>query len=203
MAEDKNLRERLIEAMAEMANPKKSETATVPTKSGRQYTYKYETLDQVLAVVRPALMRHGIGLAQESRWDGDGQRWLLVTSVFDAREQMTLDMRELRTYPSAQDTGSWETYMRRYALRTAFGLAGEDDDGARTARAKPQEPSEKERFWRVCQQIASARPDTTAEEVSQEFRKFLPSKPSDADWAEARVAAQEQLHAINNPEISS
>ena len=29
----------------------------------------------------------------------------------------------------AQACGSFETYMRRYALRSAFGLCGEDDDG--------------------------------------------------------------------------
>lgn len=132
------IRARLMAAMAEMYNPKKSETATVPTKGGGNYSYRYETLEQLLEIVRPALMAHGLGLTQGvRRIDGT---WSLVTSVFDGEDSLALDERPMRDFPGAQDAGSWETYMRRYALRSAFGLCGEDDDVAAAQRASKPKP---------------------------------------------------------------
>lgn len=132
------IRARLMAAMAEMYNPKKSETATVPTKGGGNYSYRYETLEQLLEIVRPALMAHGLGLTQGvRRIDGT---WSLVTSVFDGEDSLALDERPMRDSPGAQDAGSWETYMRRYALRSAFGLCGEDDDEAAAQRASKPKP---------------------------------------------------------------
>ena len=134
----KAIRARLMAAMAEMDNPKKSETATIPAKGGGKYSYRYETLEQLLEIVRPALMAHGLGLTQGvRRIDGT---WSLVTSVFDGEDSLALDERPMRDFPGAQDAGSWETYMRRYALRSAFGLCGEDDDGAAAQRASKPKP---------------------------------------------------------------
>lgn len=136
------LRTRLIEAMGEMTNPAKSNKATVPTKSGKTYTYSYESLDQVLAAIRPPLMAHGIGLTQPMDWNEVTGCWVLRTVVFDAEERLELDVRPVYPTADAQTSGSFETYMRRYALRSAFGLCGEDDDGqvatnmAREARSK-------------------------------------------------------------------
>lgn len=136
------LRTRLIEAMAEMANPAKSNKATVPTKSGKTYTYNYESLDQVLAAIRPPLMAHGIGLTQPMDWNEVTGCWVLRTVVFDDEDRLVLDVRPMYPTADAQTSGSFETYMRRYALRSAFGLCGEDDDGqvatnmAREARSK-------------------------------------------------------------------
>ncbi len=127
-----NFNERLIKAMSQMVNPSKSSTAVVPTKNGGKYTYKYETLDQVLAAVRPPLFENGIGLTQSVAWDKETGSHILSTIVFDEDNRVVLDARPITISADAQACGSYETYMRRYALRTAFGLAGEDDDGAAT-----------------------------------------------------------------------
>lgn len=145
MAEKKEdprpLKARLVDAMADMVNPTKSKTAKVPTKGGG-YEYNYESLDQVLAAVRPPLVAHGIGMTQRQVWSERTSSYALETVVFDEREEIVLDTRPMHDYPSAQDTGSWETYMRRYALRSAFGLAGEDDDGAAASAPRAvQQPS--------------------------------------------------------------
>lgn len=139
-----NFEGRLIEAMAEMANPSKSNTATVATKNGEKYSYNYESLDQVLAVVRPPLMAHGIGLTQRQEWDPETESYVLRTVVFDDDHSMMLDQRPMRQYDDAKACGSWETYMRRYALRCAFGLTGEDDDGTATVGAKRTQPSQQD-----------------------------------------------------------
>ena len=150
MDETKTFDERLIEAMGEMVNPTKSAPAEDPTRSGGRYTYKYETLDQVLAAVRPPLIKNGIGLTQKQVWDETTQQYVLQTIVFDAENHRILDQRPILPFTDAQACGSWETYLRRYALRTAFALAGEDDDGnqtnhtlGKTTKQKPVERRKK------------------------------------------------------------
>lgn len=128
----KTFNQKLMEAMKEMDNPKKEKLATVQTKSGKEYSYNYETLDQVLGVVRPALMNHGLMLVQGVKWNDSINEFVLETGIMDESEERILDVRPFRRCDDAQVEGSWETYMRRYAIRTAFGLTGEDDDGAAT-----------------------------------------------------------------------
>lgn len=141
MAEEKDTRtfnKRLMDAMAEMENPTKSKTAKVPTKSGKEFSYNYESLDQVLAVVRPALTAHGLMLVQGIKWHEPSNGYVLETGAMDDTEVRIMDTRPIPSCNDAQAEGSWETYKRRYALRTAFGLTGEDDDGEATK--KPKKP---------------------------------------------------------------
>lgn len=117
---------RLIDAMKEMENP---------TKSKQAYKYKYETLEQVLGVIRPALAKNGLMLTQCQVKDPMTNKQVLETHVFDADgKDITMDSRPIPECTDAQAQGSWETYLRRYSLRTAFGLTGEDDDGAATVK---------------------------------------------------------------------
>jgi hypothetical protein len=142
---------RLVAAMGDMSNPTRSSVATVPTRGGSKYTYKYETLEQVLAIVKPALQAHGIGMSQGSAWSDVAGTYVLQTKVFDETESRILDERPLCATTDAQAYGGFETYMRRYALRSAFGLCGEDDDGASATssarnaarKQKRREPAEK------------------------------------------------------------
>lgn len=128
MAETKKtFNQKLIAAMKEMDNPKKE-------KEG--YNYKYETLEQVLGIVKPALEKQGMMLVQGVVWNESINGFVLETGVIDDSESRTLDMRPFHICDDAQAEGSWETYMRRYAIRTAFGLTGEDDDGAATLNSK-------------------------------------------------------------------
>lgn len=132
MAEEKDTRtfdKRLIDAMAEMGNP---------TKSKKGYNYMYETLEQVLGIIRPALANNGLMLFQSVKWHNMSSEFVLETGVFGENESRIMDERPFHTCNDAQAEGSWETYMRRYALRTAFGLTGEDDDGEATK--KPKKP---------------------------------------------------------------
>lgn len=130
--DERSFNRRLMDAMAEMVNPTKGKTAKVPTKSGKEYSYQYESLDQVLDIVDPALHNHGLCQTQRQSWNDQCNSFVLQTLVFDDNEERIMDVRPLPSQPDAQKSGSYETYMRRYALKTVFGLAGEDDDGAAT-----------------------------------------------------------------------
>ena len=122
----KTFARRLADSMAAMPNP---------VKDTKAYNYKYETLDQVLSIVQPALMKNDLLVTQGVTRSESGV-WYLVTTLHDLTDDTsrTIDARPLDFGPDQQKNGSYETYARRYALKTCFGLCGEDDDGARTVR---------------------------------------------------------------------
>ena len=121
---------RLSMAIAEMPNP---------VKDTKAYNYKYETLAQVLAIVQPALLKHGLFVTQGMECVSE-DKYELRTLIYDAESdtpRMVMDCRPVFLKGDSQKDGSSETYARRYALKTVFGLAGEDDDGA--AASEPRE----------------------------------------------------------------
>lgn len=126
---------RLAEAMASMPNPRKDTKA---------YNYKYETLDQVLSIVQPALMEQGL-FVQQGVVRRDAGEWALTTTIIDTSDgnAQLMDMRPLLFGEDQQRNGSYETYARRYALKTVFGLCGEDDDGAATTPSKGRKAPQK------------------------------------------------------------
>lgn len=121
-----NFNKRLSLAMASMPNP---------VKDAKAYNYKYETLDQVLAIVQPALMANGLFVNQGIEWGAEGYE--LRTVVYDTEggiDCKVMDSRPVKLTGDSQKDGSAETYARRYALKTVFGLCGEDDDGAASSK---------------------------------------------------------------------
>lgn len=118
----------LVSATGIMRNPVLDSTA----KAG-SYTYKYASLESVLRAVRDALGAFNLVLVQgcEIMTADDGTTFgmMLKTSVIHASgEWLTLDTRYIPINTNAQQFGSFETYMRRYALCSAFALVGADDD---------------------------------------------------------------------------
>lgn len=138
MTNETTIREKLIAARADMANPVKTKAVKAGARS-----YNYEVLSDVLEIVTDALHAHGLGLIQGVKpcvqdhatlagaevEVGTVIGWWLQTKVTDGKEELTLDTRPLDFPADPQVAGSKETYARRYALKTAFGLAGVDDDG--------------------------------------------------------------------------
>ena len=126
MGDKKTFSRRLAESMAAMPNP---------VKDTKAYNYKYETLDQVLSIVQPALVSNDL-LVTQGVTRSDNGTWYLVTTLHDLTDDTahTIDTRPLDFGSDQQKNGSYETYARRYALKTCFGLCGEDDDGAKTVR---------------------------------------------------------------------
>lgn len=137
MSNETTIREKLIAAQADMTNPVKSKAVKAGARS-----YNYEVLSDVLEIVADALHAHGLGLTQGVYPAANGYE--LYTGVTDGQESLILDQRPLDFPDDPQAAGSKETYARRYALKTAFGLAGVDDDGEaahQMAVRAPQTPS--------------------------------------------------------------
>lgn len=124
---------RLCAAMAAMPNPVKDTNA---------YKYKYETLEQVLGIVQPALMANGLFVCQGKAKDSSGA-CELRTYIWDAEGDTPptlMDTRPVKIMGDSQKDGSSETYERRYALKTVFGLCGEDDDGQANSKPRYKQP---------------------------------------------------------------
>lgn len=90
--------------------------------------YRYASLSAVVAVVRPALAKHGLGVIQLLANDGPD---LLVTTRLVHSSGETVESTQRAQCPSKpQDRGGVITYLRRYGLNALLCLAAEEDDDA-------------------------------------------------------------------------
>ncbi len=125
----------LVQVQSEITDPKKNTSG---------YGYKYATLDQVLAIVRPAFTKNGLAFTQMTvTRDAKASLVEVVTRVMHTSGQWmesTLGIwaDEAKGMSRAQSIGSIITYARRYSLQSIAGIAAEEDTDA----AKPSVTTE-------------------------------------------------------------
>lgn len=116
--------EALAAAQSEIQNPSKS--AENPF-----FKSKYADLAEVLSVVRPAFSKNGLSVVQMPYRSDDGA--IGVTTMIShksgqwMRGSLELPLQVAKNIN--QDAGGTITYLRRYALAAAAGVAQEDADG--------------------------------------------------------------------------
>jgi hypothetical protein len=96
---------------------------------------KYADLGAIIGTVKPALVNHGLFFTQHCHPSDDG---VIVETILHHRSGESLSMGQLYVPANKRDPqgfGSAQTYARRYALQTAFGVPVEDDDGNSAVRA--------------------------------------------------------------------
>lgn len=114
----------IIEAKKEMGRPELDSVGHTGKNGSREYPYS--SLKAILDVVEPPLLARGLMPTQH--FDGDDY---LLTEVRSANEVTLMDKRHVHRTGNPQDDGGRETYAKRYALTSAFGLTGDmDNDGA-------------------------------------------------------------------------
>jgi hypothetical protein len=115
--------EALAAAQGEILNPDKS--AVNPF-----FKSKYADLAEVLNVVRPAFSKHGLSVVQMpySSYDGGIGVTTMISHKSGQWMQGSLELPLQVAKNVNQDAGSAITYMRRYALAAAAGVAQEDLD---------------------------------------------------------------------------
>jgi len=119
----------LAKAQAELENPEKSLTATIPSVFPREEsrTFRYASLASGLEIVRKCLSRHEIATVQATAIDCDsGLIRLSTTLLHSSGEWVSSDwpVCPVSEMAAPHRMGTALTYARRYALFTLVGIAG-------------------------------------------------------------------------------
>ena len=122
----------LAKAQAELTNPQKSLTATIPALFPREAekTFRYAPLSAGLDLVRKCLSQQEIAVVQTTAVDKEaGLVQLTTVLAHSSGEWMSSDWPVCQVSETAapRRMGSALTYARRYCLFTLVGIAGEDD----------------------------------------------------------------------------
>lgn len=123
----------------------KNRTVDFTSQKGRT-NYKHEDLSEIERAVGPALSRNGLSYRWRTTQDA---RMVSVTCILSHRdgysEETTLQapVDESGNKNPIQGIGSTITFLQRYTLKAALGLAvSHDDDGRSAGQQQPAAPSE-------------------------------------------------------------
>jgi hypothetical protein len=122
----------LAKAQAELTNPEKSLTATIPAAFPREEprSFRYASLASGLDLVRKTLGQYEIATVQTTAIDKEvGFIRLTTVLAHSSGEWMSSDwpVCAVSETTAPHRMGAALTYARRYALFTLVGIAGEDD----------------------------------------------------------------------------
>jgi len=122
----------LAKAQIELENPEKSLTASIPSPlpGGAAQSFRYASLASGLDLVRKCLGRREIAVIQSTTIDqATGIVRLTTTLAHASGEWLASEwpVCPIADMSSLHRIGAALTYVRRYALFTLVGIAGEDD----------------------------------------------------------------------------
>jgi hypothetical protein len=190
MSDQPNLAAALVAALSDLAVIEKDHNVSTGS-----YSYSYADLGSIIKKTRPVLAEHGVVVIQSIEAHGDGLA-VMTTLLHASGDYLPAGPLPFPHGKDAQATGSWITYMRRYALLAALGMAtGEDDDGA--AAVPRQEAPVVPGYIRS---VVEAREKLTLPERTA-LREWmteqgLPGTPSQLTEAEADKVVQFILHGL-------
>ena len=149
----------LVKFQKTFEDPAKDQTATIVSKTGSKYEYKYCGLPSIVKAVRPALAAAGICFIQH--YDGNE----LITMLVHESGQWICGYQplDIAAGASPQDFGRISSYARRYGLQAIVGCAADDDDDA--AESAPAKPAAR----KVEAHPEGKKPFESVEEASQFF----------------------------------
>lgn len=128
---EKRLHKALVAVCGQVENVKRDTQGQVGNSK-----YKYATIDAVLEVTQPLLVKNGLALVQYVRGDN-----LIAELHHEDGEVWSFGEYNLGVFIDSQKRGSAITYGRRYQLCSIFGIAQEDDDGAEASKPSKSSPN--------------------------------------------------------------
>jgi hypothetical protein len=132
-------------AKAEIKPILKKQEVDFPAKNGGSRTnYKYEGFSDIAEHVDPILAKHGLSYRHRPKQEG---KILTITCILSHRDGCSEETSlfagndESGNKNSIQSIGSTATYLQRYTLKLALGLAAAKDDDGKGADPTEEEPT--------------------------------------------------------------
>jgi hypothetical protein len=123
----------IAKAKAEIPSIVKNKLVDFTGNTGKRTTYRHETLDQVLDAVEPVLSKHGLSVRYSTKSEPGFITVVCLLEHDDGHVEensLTAPLDTSGNKNAIQSIGSAQTYLQRYTLKAALGLAAaEDDDG--------------------------------------------------------------------------
>jgi hypothetical protein len=129
-------------AKAEIPPIFKNRTVDFTSQKGRTH-YKHEDLAEIARTVDPILGQHGLSYRYRTKQDGNRVTVTCIVSHKDGySEETSLSAAndESGNKNSIQSIGSAITFLQRYTLKAALGLAATVDDDGRKSEPQEKEP---------------------------------------------------------------
>ena len=127
----------LARAQAKFDQVKKSGKASIPTKSGANYSYNFAKLSDVLSATVPALNSEGIYFSQHPNYSlSNNGAMVTIVSTLSHSSGASISHESIPLFYNMNDAkqaGSVMTYLRRYGACQLLGIEGDDDDDAHVA----------------------------------------------------------------------
>jgi hypothetical protein len=121
----------------------KNKVVDFTNKAGQRTHYQYEDLAEIARTVDPILGAHGLSYRYRTKQDGNRVSVTCVVSHKDGySEETSLSAAndESGNKNSIQSIGSAITFLQRYTLKAALGLAATVDDDGRKSQQRDPEP---------------------------------------------------------------
>lgn len=153
----------ISDARSEIKPVIKNRTVQFEMKGGGTKSYRHEDLAEIARTIDPVLERHGLSYRFRSAQNGNRVSVTCIVSHRDGySEETTLEAGEDHSgnKNSIQAIGSAATYLQRYTLKLALGIAAAADDDGKSASAAPAQPVTDE-------EITSFRADLKAKGVAE------------------------------------
>lgn len=153
--------EAMADAKAEIPTIVKNRAVGFDQKGGGRTEYRHEDLAEIARTVDPILSKHGLSYRWRTK-SPVGQP-ISVTCVVSHRaghfeeNELIAGKDESGSKNAIQSIGSAITYLQRYTLKAALGLAASNEDDGRKSEAP--EPIESEQFGVIRKLIVEAGTD--------------------------------------------
>ena len=128
----------LVGALSKMTDPSKNRTGA--------HGAGYLDLPALLSHVRPILAEHGLAVTQDITLD-EGVLTLSTEIMHSSGETRTYGPARVNARGDMQSLGGFITYLRRYQLAAALGVAGSEDDDGHATKGMPTAHSTPEPGW--------------------------------------------------------
>lgn len=172
-----NLSKALAKAQGEIGGATKDST-------NPHFRSKYADLASVRDAIKGPLSANGIAYVQFTEGGPDTVKVTTMLTCGEEWMRSTCEMKPVKADP--QGIGSALTYLRRYSLMAAVGVAPEDDDGNAASGKHPNQPANngnlKMEANRIAEEIESCgdREQLQAYMATSEVKDFLKRAEEDA-----------------------